>query len=300
MGGNTGSATLKSVLQHPKSGKWTIKAGSRDPEKTKESLKGKGFTDEQLNRVQFVKFDSAEDASLASALAGVTTAVLIMPSGVTNATDRDAPLRKQVDAAIAAGANVVAITALVAACPESEFAKAMGTWISYAESNKAHIVDLRPNFFLENFWGQQGAIKTTDSIYLNLTGSSAHIAVEDIGAFAAGVALKAKNHVGHVYNLSGPKSETLADIAAAASRALGREIKGVPVPAEAAIQAMVGLGLPQNVASGSADLFEWSNKGFFATFEADWIKSGLFAKVVGREQISTEQWFKNVAPAFAK
>ncbi len=219
--------------------------------------------------------------------------------------------------------HIVTLTAMVLEAADSVFGKAMAGWKEFTETAEAKpkITDLRLNFFLENFWGQKGAIQSQDSIYLNLPkvlnfcfrlvlkisflsispfkGTYSHISVQDIGAFTAGVLLKGKKHTGKVYYPSGHLRETLSELAAAVGRGVGREIKGVPVPEAAVIQSMQAF-VPEFVAKGSANLNELADAGFFKTFEDTWQQSRIFNEVVGRDPITTEAWFKQVAHAFAK
>ena len=85
-------------------------------------------------------------------------------------------------------------------------------------------------------------------------------------------------------------------------RGLGRPIKGVVVPGEAAIQSMVGQGVPQHVADGSADLFSLITEGKVAALQHEWQTTGKkdFEEYTTRPQITTEQWFKTNAGAFTK
>lgn len=296
--GNTGSATLRSVLEHKKSSKWTIRAGTRDAEKAKEKLKD--LSPEQLARVHFVKFDFSDEASLAESLKGVSSVLFVMPQLETGRSDL---LKKGIDAAVKAGvSHVVTLTAMAEEVEDCIFGKAMTGWKAYLETPevKGKVTDLRINFFLDNFWLQQNAIKSQDSIYLNLPkGNYAHISVKDIADFAAAILLKGEKHAGQVYYPSGPVKETLDQLAASISKALGRPIKGVSVPKQAAADSMKQV-LPPYVAEGSAELNELTDLGKFDAFVDQWQKSNIFEDVVGRKQQTTEQWFKNLAQAFAK
>jgi len=295
--GNTGGATLRAVLASKESLKFSVRAGSRDPAKAQDKFKD--LPAEQLARITWVKYDSADEVASKAAFADVTLAVIVMPQIPTG---RGEELKKQTTLALNSGVgHVVTLTALVLERPESKFGQAMVGWKEFVEANKNKLTDLRLNFFMDNFLAQQNAIKHADAIYLNLpTGTYAHIAVQDIGSFAAAVLLKGKKHIGKVYYPSGPLNETLQQLAEAAGRGIGRPVKGVAVPSEAVIKSMTDVGLPLFAAEGFADLNELAASGAFVEFEKTWQQSKVFEHVVGRPQITTESWFKAVAQAFAK
>jgi uncharacterized protein YbjT (DUF2867 family) len=302
VGGQTGGASLRAVLQHAKSAKWEIRAGTRDPEATKAKL---ALPAADTTRVTFVKYSfeynaAEQDAATKAALGGVTTAILIMP----NDNNRDKHLVKQAEFAFANGvSHVVSITGISMDMPGSKFyAVGAAAWVAFHEANKARITDIRPNFFMDNFWGQKDSIVNTDTFYLALPkGGYSHVAVNDIGALAAGVALKAKSG-GNVYRISGPKNETIEELAYGASKGLGRPIKGVAVPSEGAIQGLVGTGVPQYSAEGIVEMFDWITQRRLEKFQSEWHAAGPkdFCAFTGRPQLTTEDWFKKNAAGFTK
>lgn len=70
--------------------------------------------------------------------------------------------------------------------------------------------------------------------------------VDDV-ADVASVALTEPGHVGEVYEVTGPRMLTLADVATEISRATGRTIPYVPVPHEEFLEGIVGSGAPRDV-----------------------------------------------------
>ena len=69
------------------------------------------------------------------------------------------------------------------------------------------------------------------------------IDVRDVVDVAVKV-LTEDGHQGKTYSLTGPASISFHDVAAALSKALGKEVNYVNVPLEAARQAMISMGLP--------------------------------------------------------
>jgi len=96
------------------------------------------------------------------------------------------------------------------------------------------VVHLRPTVFLENplFLALAAKSIAADST-LRLpfgTGRSSPIAANDVARVAATILADPAPHIGHVYELTGPRSEDMRDVAAEYSSALGRAIRYVDVP----------------------------------------------------------------------
>jgi uncharacterized protein YbjT (DUF2867 family) len=70
--------------------------------------------------------------------------------------------------------------------------------------------------------------------------------VDDIAEVAT-VALTEPGHAGEVYEVTGPRMLTLADVAAEISKATGRSIEYVPVPHEAFVTGIEASGAPKDV-----------------------------------------------------
>ena len=70
--------------------------------------------------------------------------------------------------------------------------------------------------------------------------------VDDIAEVAT-VALTEPGHVGEVYEVTGPRLLTLADVAAELSNATGRKIEYVPVPHDAFVAGVAESGAPEEV-----------------------------------------------------
>ena len=70
--------------------------------------------------------------------------------------------------------------------------------------------------------------------------------VDDIAEVAT-VALTEPGHVGEVYEVTGPRLLTLADVAAELSNATGRTIEYVPVPHDAFVAGVAESGAPEEV-----------------------------------------------------
>lgn len=125
---------------------------------------------------------------------------------------------------------------------------------------------LRPSFFMQNWLLYYAAsVKAGQPIYTNAgQGRMGSIDVRDIAEVAV-TALTEDGHEGRIYELTGPEPLSMAEVAAKIAKLLGREVSFVPVPDQAAYQAMLGMGMPadytwslvtlnQAVRRGAADI----------------------------------------------
>jgi nucleoside-diphosphate-sugar epimerase len=96
------------------------------------------------------------------------------------------------------------------------------------------VVYLRPTAFFDGLFLVQGAKGIRDDNVIRLPfadGKTALIAGADVGVAAAAVLANPEPHIGKVYELTGPQLLTMAQYAQEFSRALGRTIQYVNVPA---------------------------------------------------------------------
>jgi uncharacterized protein YbjT (DUF2867 family) len=121
---------------------------------------------------------------------------------------------------------------------------------------------LKPTFYMQNTMMAAQTIASDGVIYWDMKdGKLAMIDVRDIVDAAAAV-LTGSGHEGKSYILTGPEAISFNDVAATLSSVLGKDVKYVNVPGEAAVQSMVGMGLPEWIAKGYAELSEGFSEGF--------------------------------------
>ena len=112
---------------------------------------------------------------------------------------------------------------------------------------------LRPNFFMQNLLLSAPTLLADSSIYWGLgEGRVGLVDVGDIAEVAARVLTDARWD-GATYTLTGPQSLTFHDVAGALSRALGRQVKYVPVSLAAVEEACLAMGLGGWYASMTRD-----------------------------------------------
>jgi uncharacterized protein YbjT (DUF2867 family) len=95
------------------------------------------------------------------------------------------------------------------------------------------VVYLRPTAFFDGMFLMQAAKSIRDENAIRLPfadGKTSPIAAADVGAAAAAVLANPEPHLGKVYDLTGPQSLTMAELAQEFSGALGRTIHYVNVP----------------------------------------------------------------------
>lgn len=107
---------------------------------------------------------------------------------------------------------------------------------------------VRASWFNQNF--SEGAfvdmVKAGQITLPNVDTPEPFVDADDIADVAV-AALTESGHAGEIYEVTGPRLLTLAEVAAEISAASGREIAYVPVPHDAFITEAAGSGAPQDV-----------------------------------------------------
>lgn len=195
-----------------------------------------------LEGVEIVEGDLERPRTLPRVFEGVDIAWLLSPPGPrapeqqSNAiwAARQAGVRKAVrSSAIGAAHDAPTINGRLHALSDEELSKSGMEWTI-----------LKPLGFMQNLFGS--APQIAEGVLYSGTGDSRQgmIDVRDISEVAARV-LTTEGHGGRTYTLSGPRSISYGDIAASFSRALGKPVKYVPLPADAVEEALAKQGLDE-------------------------------------------------------
>ena len=121
---------------------------------------------------------------------------------------------------------------------------------------------LKPTFFMQNTMMAAQTISSNGVIYWDMNdGKLGMIDVRDI-VDAAFAVLTGSGHEGKSYILTGPAAISFYDVARSFSNALGKDVKYVSVPGEAALKSMIDIGLPQWIAEGYVELDEGFGDNF--------------------------------------
>ncbi len=113
------------------------------------------------------------------------------------------------------------------------------------------------------------------------------------GPIGAAKVLTEDGHEGKTYGLTGPASISFHDIAAALSKALGKEVKYVDVPLEAGREGMLGMGMPEWFADAMTEYIKAFSEGLgdFTTND--------FEEITGHPARSYETFARDFSQAFA-
>jgi NAD(P)H dehydrogenase (quinone) len=192
----------------------------------------------------------APPATLASALAGVETLLLI--SG--NEVGRRAPQHQNVvTAAKQAGVHRVVYTSVLHAdtSPLDLAAEHRATEADLKASGVPYTI-LRNGWYTENYAGSiRGALGGGAVVGSAGEGRISSATRADFADAAAAV-LTGAGHEGRTYELAGDEAWTLADLAAELSRQTGRTISYRDLPAAGYAQVLVGAGVPEGFAHALA------------------------------------------------
>jgi len=152
----------------------------------------------------------------------------------------------------------------------------------------------RPTFFHSNIAGHAHSIKEKSTLFSAWGDKKfSGIEVADIAAAMLAVAKNPSKHAGKVYTLTVRETRSGAEVAAALSKALGREIKYVAVTDEQLRAHLKSAGLPQWHIDRFSELNTIVSQGWGANTATD------LKDLTGRDGISFEQWAMENASAFA-
>lgn len=152
---------------------------------------------------------------------------------------------------------------------------------------------VRPTSFMQNYANFLAqSIKSQGAYYLpHGNGKVAMVDARDVAAVAA-KALAEDGHEGQAYTVTGPVAISDNEVAQVLSDILGRPITYVDVPEEAAHSNMVGMGMPEVLASAMVELYRIERAGYVSTV------SPVVELVTGRPARTFAEFAKDYAAAF--
>ncbi|MDF2561660.1 MAG: NAD(P)-dependent oxidoreductase [Microbacterium sp.] len=272
--GNLGRLIIASLLERgadPQS----IIAGARDTAKAADL------------GVRVVRLDYTEPTSVAAAVEGVDTVVLVSGSEVGQ---RVAQHQAVIDAAKAAGVSKFIYTSAP---------KATTSDLVLAPEHKATeeliaaaglpAVILRNNWYTENYAADLARAAET-GVLTSGTGDGrvASASRKDFAEAAAVIALE-DGHIGEVYELGGDVAWAYSDLASAFSEITGREVSFVPVSFDDQLAALREAGLDEGTAGFVAALDAGIRGG--ALGETD----GTLARLIGRPTTPLAEGLRAIA-----
>jgi uncharacterized protein YbjT (DUF2867 family) len=161
---------------------------------------------------------------------------------------------------------------------------------------------LKPTFFMQNLLMAAETVREQGIVYYDWgAGKAGMVDLRDVVDCAVAVLTGEAGAVeSETFVLTGPASIGFAEVAATLSRLTGREVEYVPVPHEAAIEAMVGMGMPEWIAAGFAELGVGFEQGF-ADLTTENVQQLSGHAPRGLEQFARDhaQLFTGAVPALA-
>ena len=281
--GNIGAATV-SVLAEKYADKAEIRAGVRNPDKVP-----------ARPGVTVVKAVMGDKDQLKEPLKGVDVLFIVTPG-----TEDRAPLTiKTAEAAKEAGVKfilVVSTPSVTVTVPDTIFGKQFIEIEGKISKLGIPYSFLRLPLFIDNTWGNKDTIVSQSAFYAPQSPdkSAIYIAVEDAAKAAAAILTDYSKHNGKGYTIQSDRY-TNAELAAAFTEALGKEVKFVQVPPEAAKQAMVGKGWPEWQVDGILEVMKLIEEGTSIFSVGD---AGVLKSLTGEEPISMKAWVTKNAPSF--
>ena len=187
--------------------------------------------------------DFSDIDSLIKAFSGIDPLFLLFPL-----TENKLQLAKNAAAAaIAAGVKHIVRSSGAGADPESGFAlpRLQGQIDAVLEQTGIPTTFLRPAGFMQNYVTYQSQAIKDGTLYMADAGQAQSlIDARDIAAVAARVLVNPQAHAGRAYTLTGGEAFTGVEAAATLSKLLGRDVKHVSVPTDAAVSAMKEWQMP--------------------------------------------------------
>ena len=201
-------------------------------------------------------------------------------------------ITRVVDLAVEAGVqHVVRLSSMgVASLPDDSPLRRIEL---HLEASGLAWTHLRPNTFMQNFStaAAEGIRRTGALVEPAGDGATSFVDARDIAAVAV-AALTEQGHHGQAYDLTGPAAVTRDQVAAAVTRAIGREVRYAPVDEDQFRQGMLDSGAPAAVVPMMVGFYRYVRAGQTAAL-ADGVRS-----VTGRPPIDIEQFARDHAASW--
>ncbi|SNY65686.1 NmrA family NAD(P)-binding protein [Paractinoplanes atraurantiacus] len=222
--------------------------------------------------------DLDDPASIAAAVAGVRSVVLVTPANPA----------QEIAVIGALGGSTAHITKVtVDASADSPIARRRDHYRieqALTASGLPHTL-LRANVYMQNFLMLAPLIAAT-SAFPSPTGDgrAGMVDARDVAEVAATIAAAPAEHAGATYRLTGPESLSYNDVAAQLSELAGRTITHRHITAQEQEEAMIRMGLPRPVAHANAQALALVAEG-----DADWTSTDV-ERLTGRPATTFAQF----------
>jgi uncharacterized protein YbjT (DUF2867 family) len=191
---------------------------------------------------EVVRAGYGDRRELVGALRGASRVLMVSASESEDRLDQH---RSFVDAAVEAGAGHIVYTSFLGAAPDATFTLARDHWVTerYIRDSGLAYTFLRDGLyadFMPGLVGEDGVIRGPAG-----EGAASVVAQDDIADAATAVLLDAPAHDGAVYDLTGPRALTLAEVAAELSEVTGRRVTYRPETVAEAYRSRESSGAPR-------------------------------------------------------
>ena len=157
------------------------------------------------------------------------------------------------------------------------------------------VVHVRPTVLLEGFFLilTPDSVKKSNQIRLPFgEGKTSPVAVEDVARVVAAILANPQPHIGNIYHLTGPQSESMHFYAREYSRALGRSITYQDIPVEAWREGLLELGLSAHVVHHLVTIADLHRAGRYDRMSDDVLT------LTGRGPLSMQEFVRSNAKTF--
>ncbi|BBJ39903.1 NAD(P)-dependent oxidoreductase [Streptomyces antimycoticus] len=211
--------------------------------------------------------DFADSAGLTEAFKGARKVLLVSTTTVGERFDNHT---RAIDAAKRAGAQLIAYTStLNAHSANMILADAHSKTERYLRDSGVPWVVLRNGWYLDNYTSQVPLYLQTGAVPGSAGTGRVSAASRRDYAEAAATVLTSEGHAGSVYELGGDTAFTLTELAAALSTASGQGVVYHDLPVEQYRSALLGAGLPAEMAEVLSDSDLGLKRGELFTASSD-------------------------------
>ena len=240
------------------------------------------------DRVEVAVGDFGKPETFAQAIKGVKS-VFIVNGGPDLETFKRVIATAQADGK----PRIVFLSSVLAATPELKIGKIHKDKEDTIREAGLDGKFVRAGGFMSNSYQWIGSIKADGAVY-NALGDRRFppIAPEDIAA----VAVKAltENLRGEIFEVTGGELVSVAEETNILSKILGKPLRCLDVPTEAAVQGMIRNGIPAGVAAAVGESFQAFREGRSGSEMKDTVE-----RLTGKRPMTFEGWAKKHAHRFA-
>ena len=240
--------------------------------------------------VEIIEGDLDAPETVAAAMEGVEKLFLVTPLHLDQVSMKSTAIQ----AAKRAGVKHIVMSTGIGADPDAgvEIGRWHGKNQEEVKETGIPYTFLQPGFFMQNMLMFADPIRGNGEFYLPLGDSKvSFVDARDIAAVGV-AALTEDGHENQAYPITGGEALSCDEVASILSDVVGKTVRYVDVPLEAAKQGMIAAGLPEKLADLMNELYALGPDGHLA-YVMDTVE-----KVTGQPPRSFRQFAQDYAAAF--